>query len=224
MRNVRLMFPLKVEFELTKKCNLSCNHCMIKNIEVESSHKEELSTDEIKKTIDYLNKKNIIEIQFTGGEPFFRKDLPDIAKYVDKKKIKVLISSNGTIISEEVAKKLSSCNFLSVEISIDGDEKNHDNIRGNGSYNKAIRGIEILRRYRIPVMIETVVNKNNFVNIPFIYTLSKKLGAYRYVVHNLRLLGNAIENKDNLLPTIDQLIGVQNYLIQKSKNNGIQIK
>ena len=179
---MRIQFPLKIEFEITSKCNLGCKHCMLK-----LSQKEEMSKLQICGLIDEWVSNGLLELQLTGGEPLLRNDLLDIILYARKKGLKVLVSTNGTLITEEFSKQLSNTGAF-IEVSLDGScEFVHDSIRGKGSFNKTITGIKMLKNYNNKVMLETVIQKGNYEDLENICALSYELGAYRHLFHSLRI-------------------------------------
>lgn len=179
---MRLSFPLKVEFEITSACNLRCNHCMLDHI-----HSTELKYETITALIDKWAEDGLLELQFTGGEPLLRDDLIDLVEYARNKGIKVLISTNGTLISESFAERLSKTGAY-IEISLDGSAGHiHDSIRGTGAFDETIRGIEKLAKYNNRLMIETVVQRDNMSDLENIHLLARRLGAYRHLFHSLRI-------------------------------------
>lgn len=178
---MRIKFPLKIEFEITTKCNMHCKHCML---QLEPS--EELSKDVIVKHIDNWVASGLLELQFTGGEPFLREDMVELVEYATQKGLKVLISTNGTLITEEASKRLAKTGAY-IEISLDGStETVHDAIRGKGAFYKTCQGIDLLKRYGNKIMIETVVQRDNMHDLENIHALAVRLGAYRHLFHSLR--------------------------------------
>ena len=99
-----------VVWNMTRRCNLKCIHCyaQAKDIEFEN----ELSTDRRKDLIDDLANFGSPVILFSGGEPTLRKDLPELAAYAHKKGMRAVISTNGTLIDEELASKVKGYRSL----------------------------------------------------------------------------------------------------------------
>jgi len=128
---------------VTAKCNARCSHCFYyKNL---NKKRNELTLEEIEKLCKSMG--NVYYLGLTGGEPFLRKDLPEIAhtyyKYNNVKNL--FIPTNGSIpnkIFNQSKKILELCPKLSfsINISLDGLEKDHDKIRGmKGSFSKAVQ-------------------------------------------------------------------------------------
>jgi MoaA/NifB/PqqE/SkfB family radical SAM enzyme len=147
-----LKTPSSLIFFITSRCNLRCNHCFYwKELNTKGS---ELSIDEISKIASSL--KHPVSLALTGGEPFIREDLKEIieAFHHGCGTREVGITTNGTLtgpIVETTRFVLESdyLSSLSVQISLDGLEKCHDNIRGaKGSFRKAISTIMKLKKLK----------------------------------------------------------------------------
>ena len=218
---MRIQFPLKVEFEITSRCNLGCRHCMVNT---NQSNIQELTTDEIFKLIDDWVANGLLEFQLTGGEPTLRDDMIDVAEYAISKGLKVLISTNGTNITEELAERIGKCGAF-VEVSLDGSNAEiHDLIRSKGSFDKTVNGIKLLRKYTNKLMIETVIQKNNLNDLRNIYNLSCALKAYRHLFHNLRYVNRTLKNLDFLAISYSEMLRAQELVLEFRKENKIQIQ
>jgi len=129
----------------TRACNLNCIHCYAKA--VHQSNDRELTTEEGFHLIDDLASFGVPVILFSGGEPLMRSDLVELSSYAVKKGIRAVISTNGTLITDEKAMLLKNAGVSYVGISIDGLEKVNDHFRGiKGAFKKALIGIKTVRR------------------------------------------------------------------------------
>ena len=121
--------PYLISYAITRKCNLKCKHCY--SDATEEPAPDELSTEEAKRLLDEIADWRIKLLIFDGGEPLYRDDFLDIARYASLKGLRVVIGSNGTLINPEVAEQLKSSGVMAVQISIDGAEaQSHDWFRG----------------------------------------------------------------------------------------------
>jgi len=148
-------------FFVTNRCNLRCRHCFYPI----NTEPKELTLDEI---TNFTNKNRFSQIILTGGEPFLRNDIIDIAKIFLNKGCRINIDTNGTF-PERVGAFIKEIPSAVFQISIDGNEELHDKIRGNGSYKKAMETLDILRAYKIRTIISTSLNKLNYRSIPKVY-------------------------------------------------------
>lgn len=132
--------------ELTNQCNLSCIHC---GSDCTSSNHTQLNLKWAKRALDSVAAKmnpQEIMICFTGGEPLMYRNFFEIAAYVRDLGFSWGMTSNGTMITEDVAGRLLECGMRTITISLDGLAKNHDWFRRtSGSFDAAIRGIHALQ-------------------------------------------------------------------------------
>nr|MCK4930084.1 radical SAM protein [Nanoarchaeota archaeon] len=116
-----------------------CNTCyLIKN---------ELTTEEIKEIMDQVHEWDISVFNPLGGEPFVRKDIIKILKYARNLGLETSITTNGTLINNEIAAELARLNKVNMNFSVDGLEKRHDSIRGKGVFRKAVNAIKLIRKH-----------------------------------------------------------------------------
>lgn len=148
--------------ELTRACNLRCKHCL-NNSGVKEDN--EIDYNELLRIIQSLIKSGIFEIRFTGGEPLLYPKIYDIIKYCTDNYVYVSIGTNGTLITENVVKNLKNSGLNKAIISLDGTKKAHDNIRGDGNFDKTINAINLLKKYKIDYKINSVIMKNNMDDI-----------------------------------------------------------
>jgi radical SAM protein with 4Fe4S-binding SPASM domain len=176
------LVPLQVSMELTHRCNLACKHCYI-----DIHESEELSLVEIKSIIDQLADAGSLYLMFTGGEPLMRKDFFDIAFYARKKGFLILLMTNGTLITPEIAEKIQLLEPVSVGMSLHGAQpETHDSITGKkGSFASTINAIRMLRNLKIPVSLQTLLMDTNVHEAADMKLLAQELGAYLKIGHQL---------------------------------------
>lgn len=150
--------PISITIELLNKCNECCEHCYI------PSHTNDgLSTDEVVDVLKQFRKMGGLNVTFTGGEIFLRKDLLYIIETARKLKMRVFLLTNATLIDDEMARKLKEQNIAEISVSIYSmDEIIHDEItKIKGALVKTLRGIECAKNNNIPVMVKTPLMKKN---------------------------------------------------------------
>lgn len=163
----------EIIISITNRCNLRCAMCQIPQIE----NDEEMTTEELKELISDAANFHPNSIVFSGGEPLLRKDLFELISFANKYKINTCLTSNGTLVNNEIAKRLTSSGIGVVNISIEGFEDIHDSLRGKGSFKKAVEALENLSRYRIETTIATVVCRQNYKFLPYIMELAHQFGV-----------------------------------------------
>jgi len=153
--------PLRtVDLVFEYRCNYKCSHCYAADFE--DREKSPLSVSDIFETVDKCCQEGAIHFNIIGGEPTLHKDLFKLIDRINKKAAISSLATNGSMIDEEFARKLKKNGLDVVLLSLDSlDEKEHDQIRGKGSYKKAIRALESCFKAKLKVYISTVLTKQN---------------------------------------------------------------
>ncbi|MEL7563609.1 MAG: mycofactocin radical SAM maturase [Dehalobacterium sp.] len=172
-----LSAPVNVTWEITNKCNLSCMHCL--SADQRGACAKDMTLKECQGFIDDLSKIRVFQVNIGGGEPFLREDMLDILEYAHQIGMVTCVSTNGTMVDDSLAKKLAEMELLYIQVSLDGaTAQTNDLIRGEGSFDAAIHGIENLNKYHFPhLSINTVVTGKNFQEIKDMYLLGKEYRA-----------------------------------------------
>ncbi|MHC4156411.1 MAG: radical SAM protein, partial [Planctomycetota bacterium] len=129
-----------VVWNITRACNLKCVHCY--NDSGSSRADDELSTKEAKEVLQDLASFGVPSVLFSGGEPMLRKDLLELMDYARQLGLRTVISTNGTLITEDAAQSIQRVGVSYVGISLDGVGPVNDRFRGvKGAFDKAVQGI-----------------------------------------------------------------------------------
>jgi radical SAM protein with 4Fe4S-binding SPASM domain len=170
----RLPRPDEVFFQLTSRCNLSCVHCYVSD--PAQVNKLNLPVSPVLNIIDELVNLHGSSIVLSGGEPLLHPDLKKIIRHAAPR-VKIKLLTNGTLINQEWAEFLSDMG-VKVQISVDGSsDVIHDQIRGKGSFSKAIRGLKHLQSAGSgdKINFSTTVMNQNIEDLPEIIHLAKSL-------------------------------------------------
>lgn len=159
-------------WEFTLECNLRCSHC---GSSAGNARLDELNTNECFKLCEELAELGCEEVALMGGEPFLRKDWLSVAQCIKDLGMNVNIVSNGVFLDQYID-KISRLDPQVIGISIDGMQEIHDLIRGNGTWEKSVKTIELLRRHEIQTTIITTVSKLNLRDLPLIKDFILKKG------------------------------------------------
>ena len=182
-----VMPPLRITFETTYRCNLSCSFCfqvIAREQSPEFRKNYELDRDEILRVVEDLPRYSLIT--FNGGEVFVRKDFPDILREVSKRGKRFNIVTNGTMLFEDKIRLLvDETNALSVGISIDGIGETHDEIRQlPKAFERTVSNMRDLAAYKkernrkFPVIdMKTVITGQNVNELEEIYDLGRDIGV-----------------------------------------------
>jgi 12,18-didecarboxysiroheme deacetylase len=181
-----------VVWNVTRSCNLKCIHCYAHA--VKQSHERELSTEQGMALIDDLAGYGVPVILFSGGEPLVRPDLVELATYAVEKGIRAVISTNGTLIDEKVAKALKKVRLSYVGVSLDGMEEVNDRFRGRkGAFREALIGIRNCQDAGLKVGLRFTMNRLNLKEIPRIFDLLEELQIPRACFYHLVYSGRGSE-------------------------------
>ncbi|MEA1958402.1 MAG: radical SAM protein [Chloroflexota bacterium] len=169
-----------VAWEITRRCNLYCAHCRASAEDVD--YGGELSTDECFRLIDQIVEVGKPILILTGGEPLCRPDVFDIGRYAAKKGLRVVLGTNGTLIDDDVARRLKQVPVSRVGVSIDfPGTALQDEFRGKrGAFDEAVEGIKQSQRAGIEVQINSTITKKNAALIGELLDLALELGAVAF--------------------------------------------
>ncbi len=173
---------------LTKDCNLRCRHCY-----VAPNTNEYLPYNTAEKVFAQMQEMQGLIILLSGGEPLVHPNFWDLNDTLPKYDLRFELLSNGTLITPETAKNL---NVHHVQISIDGLEEAHDFMRGQGSYKKAINGIENLREAGKDVSISTMVYAKNINDFDAMEKLLDEYEISQWIINQPSAAGRWHENLD----------------------------
>ena len=150
-----------LQWHITHECNLQCRHCYQEDRQGVTPYAEMSET--LDKYEEYIKAEGYEgQINLTGGEPLLHPDFFSIASDIHKRKIRLGILTNGTMIDDDTAGALAQLKPVFVQVSLDGSEKVHDSIRGAGSFKKALSGIDHLKKNGIRVLISFTVMQENY--------------------------------------------------------------
>ncbi|MCR4378456.1 MAG: radical SAM protein [Rhodospirillales bacterium] len=160
--NFHLKSPLIVWLEATRKCNLQCSHCYI---DAGRPRKNEMSFDEITTALDDLKALGTHSVVFAGGEPYLRKDFPDILEYAASLDFILAVVTNGSYITREVLARFPKENCR-LTLSVDGI-KAHNTIRGGQStFELMEEKLSLMKEMGIPHSVSTLISKANIHELP----------------------------------------------------------
>ena len=201
LQSARIMrTPRNVDIEITSRCNLRCRYCYFFDNPAVGYH--DLPTDEWLKFFDELGRCVVMSVTLQGGEPFIRKDLPELLKGIVQNRMRFSILSNGTLINDEIATFIANTGRCdSVQVSVDGScPETHDVCRGKGSFEGAIRGIRILQRNEVPVSVRVTIHRQNVNDLENIAEfLLEDLGLPGFSTNAAGYFGSCRQNADEVL-------------------------
>jgi len=155
----------RLDIELTERCNNNCLHCSI-NLPADDceAKKRELSSEEIKEILKEAVSLGCLVVRFTGGEPLLREDFEELYIFARRLGLKVLIFTNATLITPDLAKLFNRIPPLEkIEITVYGMKKSSYEAvtRVSGSYEACWHGINLLLEHKIPFVVKSALLLSN---------------------------------------------------------------
>jgi radical SAM protein with 4Fe4S-binding SPASM domain len=170
-----------IQWHVTERCNLKCRHCYQNEVLPEMTFTQICDgISNICNAIESWKKEYNIDISpvihFTGGEPLIRRDIFQIIRHAQSSGLSVSLMSNGTLITDEIARQLKENGIKDIQISLDGLEEVHDSIRGKGSFQRTVRGIEKLIKSGVDTNINLTLSRLNSHQLPGMIKLAEDIG------------------------------------------------
>jgi len=191
-----------VVWNITRKCNLKCLHCYADATAVEADG--EINTKGAKQVIDDLAAFKIPVLLFSGGEPTTRPDLPELAAHASQAGLRVVVSSNGTLITPGLADQLKKAGVSYVGISLDGAEATHNKLRQHPkAYSDALAGLDFARQAGLKVGLRITLNRDNQEQIPEVFQILLERQIDRVCFYHLIGAGRGENLKELTLPHRD---------------------
>jgi len=149
--------PLTVYMEVTRDCNIECNHCLITKEPVE------MPAEKAKVLLDQLIQERVFKVYFTGGEPLLYPGLYDLLEHIKGNPIWSLIQTNGLLVTDDIAESLNKSGLGACDLPLFGIRpETHDSITGvPGSFEKLFSAIDILTSHNVRTFVSFVVVQPN---------------------------------------------------------------
>ena len=184
-----------VVWNSTRTCNLKCRHCYMSSDA--KKYANELTTAEAKQFIDDLADFKVPVLLFSGGEPLIRPDFFELADYAAKKGVRPTLSTNGTLITPEVARKIKEIGVGYVGISLDGLREVNDKFRGKeGAFEAAMNGIKNCVAAGQRVGLRFTINHHNIQELENIFDFIEEENINRVCFYHLVYSGRGNQMMD----------------------------
>lgn len=176
-----------IQWHITERCNCRCRHCYQEENRAEASASE---IDEIRRQAEEFLARRPGILTITGGEPLLH---PGFYTLLEKLDCPFGVLSNGTLIDRQTAGRLAQLKPRFVQVSIEGREKIHDDIRGAGTFARAVEGIANLVQAGLRVLISFTAHRDNYRDLPYVARLGRKLQVDKVWVDRLIPAGAGVE-------------------------------
>ncbi len=177
-----------LELQITDRCNLQCRHCYIGE-----GSRQDLSMEQIQRVLEEFEEIQGLRLLLSGGEPLLHPDFWEINDALRNYAFRSVLLSNGTLINEEVAKRL---HVHEVQISLDGMKEGHESFRGKGTFEKSMRAIDHLQEANIRVSVATMIHRRNLSEFDQLASLLQSKNVEEWNVDVPCLEGRLKTNQD----------------------------
>lgn len=227
MDDIRFMpTPRNVSIAITGRCNLRCQYCFYAD-EMAALH--DLPTGRWLALFDELGDLGVMDVTLTGGEVFTRPDLFTLIDRIINNRMRYSILTNGTLITEkeieqfEVGKRRLRLN--SIQVSIDGSRAEiHDKSRPK-SFERALRGLKLLKEHGFPVLVRVTINRHNLYDLENIaHLLLEEVGLNSFSTNEAMPMGAGCENQGQVSLTAAEQLEAINIMERLSERYPEQLR
>ena len=184
-----------VVWNATARCNLQCMHCYAHATGARGA--DELSGGEARAMIDDLAAFGCPVLLFSGGEPLLRNDVPELIRYAVSRGLRAVVSTNGTVISDDLARRLQEAGAAYVGVSLDGLRETHNRFRRrNDAFDLALEGIRACRRVGVKVGLRLTMTRTNFGDLPGMFDLIRNEAIPRVCFYHLVYSGRGADLRE----------------------------
>lgn len=189
-----------VVWNVGRRCNLHCVHCYSDS--ENRAYSGELTTAEGKALLDDLAAFEIPVLLLSGGEPLIRTDLFELMAYARERGLRITLSTNGTLISPDVASRLRALGVSYVGISLDGIGATNDRFRGHkGAFEKAMAGFRNCKAVGQRVGLRMTLTRRNCQDLDQIFDFIEAEEIDRACFYHLVYSGRG-NSADELAPAL----------------------
>jgi len=210
--------PRSVDLSITNRCNLQCTYCS--HFTGAGDVGQDLPKEEWLQFFEELNRCAVMNATISGGEPFCRKDLPELVEGIVRNRMRFNILSNGTLIADEMAAFLAATGRCDgVQVSIDGSvPTTHDACRGEGNFLKAMQGIKSLQNHNVPVSVRVTIHKKNVWDLEDVSKLLlEEVGLSSFSTNAASYMGLCRKNTDQVQLNVEERSLAMDTLLKLAK-------
>jgi pyrroloquinoline quinone biosynthesis protein E len=196
--------PYTLIAELTYRCPLHCVYCS--NPVDYRSHANEMVTTDWLRVLSDAAALGVMQVHFTGGEPLARTDLEALVTRARECRLYTNLVTSGVPLARERLVALEAAGLDHVQVSFQGDDRESSRaFADNDAFDHKVEVARWVRELELALTINVVLHRGNLDAVERIVALAEELGADRLELANVQLHGFAFENRDALMPAVEQL-------------------
>ncbi len=175
-----------LELQITRRCNLRCGHCFLG-----PPVATELAVEEVARVLEEFERMQGLRVLITGGEPLTHSRFDEINALLPGFSLRKVLLTNGVLLDEKTLKGL---NVDEIQVSLDGLEKAHDELRGAGTFKRAMECVERALAVGLDVSVSTMAHPGNLGDFDGLERALGKLGVKDWTVDVPCAVGNLKKN------------------------------
>src|SRR6266481_828354 len=196
--------PLALVCELTHRCPLHCVYCS--NPQELTARANELPTETWASVFRQAAGLGVMQLDLTGGEPLARPDLSALIQSARAANLYVNLITSGLPLDEKRLDELIAAGLDHIQLSFQGAREDTANeISGTKSHAQKLRVLAWLKQHRVALTLNFVIHRQNLDQLEEMAALAEASSATRIEFANVQYYGWAFANRENLLPTREQL-------------------
>jgi radical SAM protein with 4Fe4S-binding SPASM domain len=176
-----------LELQLTRRCNLKCRHCYLGE-----PTKVDMPLSQVLSVLEEFEQIQGLRVLFSGGEPLLYSDMQALSEALPGFGVRKVLLTNGTLVTEESWPNLR--HFDEIQFSVDGLKDGHEAIRGQETYGRTLRGIEVARENGMSISIATMVHHYNLKEFDALAKWIEELGITEWNIDVPCAAGRLSEN------------------------------
>ena len=212
-----------VVWNVGRRCNLRCIHCYSHSRDI--AYTDELNHEQGERLLADLADFGAPVVLFSGGEPLMRPDIFELIGYATARKMRAVVSTNGTLITTDIAARLKDAGLSYVGISLDGLELTNDRFRGvQGAFQKALDGVRNCMSTGVKVGLRFTMTRANYGDVAGILDLIEREGIPRVCFYHLvytgrgsKLIHDSRMSHEETRSTVDLIMARTKALHEKGK-------
>lgn len=197
--------PLWLVLELTYRCPLKCPWCS-NPVDYARDGRAELSTAEWKRVLREGRELGALQLGFTGGEPLLRDDLEELVADASALGYYTNLITSGVGLSEERLIALKTAGLNQIQLSLQSSERElTDTLVGARAFDLKVKVAHLIKAHGFPMVLNVPVFRHNIGQVEDILALAEDIGVDYLEFANIQYYNWAMVNRDELLPTLEQL-------------------
>jgi radical SAM protein with 4Fe4S-binding SPASM domain len=188
---------LEVDLQITNRCPLSCDHCVYDS----SMHASDgLPLDTVARLAHEFRALGVSQVSITGGEPFIRRDLPDVIRLLADLDVEVCVQTSGLLADRTDFGALRAVGLDLLLVSIDGLAPFHDSFRHHrGLFDLAVKAAGRATAAALPVRVNVVVSRANRSDAVALLPLLRERGVRVASFFYLSPVGRGAQHREQVL-------------------------